>query len=551
MATNYRYNSLNQVVAQKTPDAGISQFWYDRLGRLALSQNAKQGQVHNYSYTMYDVLGRISQVGQVEGATEMASFGFRNANNQTYYIAQPVDENGNPTADLRDIICRNDDLWNQWINAPTANPKKQITLTVYDVPYTAIAVNAPGSLYQQNLRNRVSYSMVFNAASQMQTLSDGTIGGGNSATYYTYDIHGNVDTLVQDYNTGMGTITGNRFKKMVYSYDLISGKVNYVAYQPNAADAFYHRYGYDAENKLTKVETSKDAVYWETDATYDYYRHGPLARAVLGQNQVQGLDYAYTIQGWLKGVNSTSVGDGSFDMGSDGKTSGNNSLIARDAYGYSLNYFNSDYQPINTTVTPFAAIAISLPSSNTGASLYNGNIRAMLVNIPALSSGTAYLYGYQYDQLNRLLAMNAFTGLNNATNTFAAVATTDYQERISYDPNGNIKTYLRNGATQNGTAPLAMDNLTYQYEKNSAGQTVSNRLRYVHDQEADGNYTEDINSQTALSLAQVLSDNNTLQTSDNYAYDAIGNLIKDTKVENGFTVELNGSNFQWTPISIK
>ena len=101
---------------------------------------------------------------------------------------------------------------------------------------------------------------------------------------------------MQDYRTGMGSISctsdtlkGNRFKKMVYSYDLISGKVNDVAYQPGQADQFYHRYEYDAENRLTIVRTSKDKVYWEREATYDYYRHGPLARTILGQNQVQGL----------------------------------------------------------------------------------------------------------------------------------------------------------------------------------------------------------------------------------------------------------------------
>ena len=27
------------------------------------------------------------------------------------------------------------------------------------------------------------------------------------------------------------------------------------------------------------------------------YKHGPLARAVIGQEQVHGLDYAYTLEG--------------------------------------------------------------------------------------------------------------------------------------------------------------------------------------------------------------------------------------------------------------
>jgi hypothetical protein len=37
----------------------------------------------------------------------------------------------------------------------------------------------------------------------------------------------------------------NRFKKIAYNYDLISGKVNSVAYQPGQVDPFYHEYNYD------------------------------------------------------------------------------------------------------------------------------------------------------------------------------------------------------------------------------------------------------------------------------------------------------------------
>ncbi len=38
-------------------------------------------------------------------------------------------------------------------------------------------------------------------------------------------------------------------------------------------------------------------------ASYEYYTHGPLARTILGKLKVQGLDHAYTLQGWLNGVN--------------------------------------------------------------------------------------------------------------------------------------------------------------------------------------------------------------------------------------------------------
>jgi hypothetical protein len=81
------------------------------------------------------------------------------------------------------------------------------------------------------------------------------------------DIHGNVDTLLQHYGrTDLSThknimnMNGNPWKKIVYRYDLISGKVNHVAYNPKNVDEFYHNYTYDAENRLTLVETSSDSL---------------------------------------------------------------------------------------------------------------------------------------------------------------------------------------------------------------------------------------------------------------------------------------------------
>lgn len=62
--------------------------------------------------------------------------------------------------------------------------------------------------------------------------------------------------------------------KIAYNYDLVSGKVNWVGYQPGQPDAFYHRYFYDAENRLNYAQTSDDSIYWEQDAYYEYYRHG-------------------------------------------------------------------------------------------------------------------------------------------------------------------------------------------------------------------------------------------------------------------------------------
>lgn len=480
LLTEYRYNSLNQVVVQKSPDGGTSKFWYDKLGRLAVSQNAKQLTTNQYSYTLYDELGRIKEVGQKQNATAMTQ-----------------------------ARSQSESLLNSWIT--DGGTRDQLTQTVYDKVYEPLLPD-PGvadAITQRNLRNRVSYTMVKNLSTDSwQT----------NATFYTYDIHGNVDKLLQDYRGVSGLPAASRFKHITYRYDLISGKVNEVAYQDGKADAFYHRYYYDADNRITSVESSRDAVYWEREAAYEYYKHGPLARTILGKQQVQGVDYAYTLQGWLKGVNSTSL-DPAHDMGKDGHTSGSNTQVARDIFGFGLHYYDDNSAEMDYKAIGGGSGSFARPNNSTNfKSLYNGNIAAMTVNNGGLTKGAAgttnalpLMYNYRYDQLNRIVAMRAYQGLNQAANTWTPVAIDDYQEAISYDANGNIKAYTRNGAPAIAGKATAMDDLSYHYD---AG---TNQLNHVTDNVSAGNYTEDIDG----------------QSSGNYDYDAIGNLTKD--VSEGIT----------------
>ncbi|PBQ34772.1 hypothetical protein CNR22_24345 [Sphingobacteriaceae bacterium] len=69
------------------------------------------------------------------------------------------------------------------------------------------------------------------------------------------------------------------------------------------------------------AETSRDGQLWDRDAHYEYYAHGPLKRNVLGEDLVQGLDYIYTVQGWLKSLNSPSLSK-TDDPGRDNGSSG-------------------------------------------------------------------------------------------------------------------------------------------------------------------------------------------------------------------------------------
>lgn len=490
MGVLYRYNSLNQVVVQSSPDGNVSHFWYDRLGRLALSQDSRQATTTSgnpkYSYTQYDGLGRITWVAEKV---------------QPLVITNAIVRN--PTAFLKWIEFRNDISQYQ--------PQDMIQ-TVYDAVSAIQSVYSSVTPFRQKswtLRNRVSYQRYYEILpSSMSVTGTDTTYTPNYAYYtggvdYSYDIHGNVDSLLNIYNRNLAMNfhgAQNKYKLIAYNYDLISGKVNTVHYNPDNVDEFYHRYSYDAENRLTDVYTTDTRMFQgqesleDHDAHYEYYRHGPMSRQLLGQQQVQGLDYTYTLQGWIKGVNTTTL-DRLTDIGKDGQNT------ARDAFSYNLNYFSGDYQPINNA-KPYAdhETAVGI----TYRPMYNGNINSMAVNIRQFDQ--PQLYAYKYDQLNRIKAMDVYrhTQATMAGNSWTgSTFTQEYRERVTYDPNGNILSYFRNGS---GSSP-GMDNLNYTYYPNT------NRLRQITDGVADAAYAADLDNQAA----------------NNYVYDNAGNLDMDVK----------------------
>lgn len=498
LPTVYRYNSLNQVVSQKTPDGGLSKFWYDRLGRLAISQNAQQKDDNTYSYTKYDAIGRITEVGQKL---------------QTQGISQYITRN--PT-----LLA----TWLSFMNYNGNNQPKMVTLTTYDIPSDYQSVYQYFTPFRQKsytLRNRVSRVRTFDIYVQTMTVSgtDTTYtpqsNSFNNSIEYSYDIHGNVDSMLNVAGPSWANIVnahgGNRFKLITYKYDLISGRVNEVHYQPSNpvrtyADEFYHRYEYDAENRLTDVYTTDNKAFLnqpgleEHDAHYEYYKHGPLARMVLGQQQVQGVDYAYTLQGWLKGVNSTSM-HSDYNMGQDGKITSANKYVARDEYGFNLNYFTGEYAPINENLAPFPGHTAFMPS-DTYSPLYNGNISSMAVNIKKFNQ--PQLYNYRYDQLNRFTRMDVYRGFDESNNNWDALAAVpDYHEHVSYDANGNILSYVRHGHGAN----IPMDSLTYYYWDKAS----SNQLRTISDGVTSSGYTGDLTTEDPY----------------NYKYNKIGNSTND------------------------
>ncbi len=511
MATVYNYNSLNQLVSQFNPDHVpfsktkgkattdnySTRFWFDRLGRIGLAQNSRQYEMSpaRYSYSIYDEFGRVTESGELEYNSP--------ANN-----------------DLVNVVNFPNNL---------SSTHYEVTRSFYDKGLSSVSGQFVGG--QQNVRNRVAAHAKYKIFIKDKTPDDAY----DFATHYSYDIHGNVKMLIQDYAplTGVG-----RFKKVEYDYDLISGKVNQVSYQKGTDEAFFHRYAYDEDNRITRTETSRDGVLWENDADYKYYRHGPLARAELGRMKVQGIDYAYTVQGWLKAINGKDQ-KATSDINNDGDPSVG-STFASDAFSSMLTYYGNigisptDYRGVSSTAQN-RFTGTSPQSNSLAGNLYNGNIRGITVGfsdslivdsakVPIfpfyrkLNMGTMY-YEYGYDQLNRIKSMSA----NSGTDAALTAPTDWYKSRFYYDANGNITNLFRNGTSLGNTLVLTpyphttntllMDTLVYDYPKIN-GKITSNRLQDVVDkQSSKGVYPNDFDQNDTELIS--------------YQYDNVGNLITD------------------------
>jgi RHS repeat-associated protein len=470
MQTKYFYNTLNSPIKQQTPDGDSVHFWYDRLGRIVLSQNAIERPL-TYNYVSYDAIGRVIEIGQLSDVPANLPSCFHCVGCTISYGVLPV---------LPDTFTRNQSELQNFIYNST---RTQVTHTYYDsVTYS----NIP--LVQQNLRKRI-------ASITYEEKNDYNVRTYDNALHYNYDIEGHVVSMIID--VPHDSIVKQRYKKINYYYDLISGNVNEFIYEQDSIDQFIHNYEYDADERLTEVQTSHDSLFWENDAEYEYYDHGPIAREVLGRRQVQGIDYAYTLNGWLKGANS-SIAKPSYDMGHDGDVHDANNTVARDAYGFTLNYFNGDYRSIAST--NFQATGLPITS------LYDGNITGATYSIQPLAPKTIG-YIYQYDQLNRYRGDSIFKNPDTINNNWSTrTGINDLKEKVSFDENGNILMYLRHGNTMNG-GHLAMDSLTYHYTKGR------DQLTQVNDAVGSTNYTVDIDNETSKR---------------NYQYNGIGELAKDS-----------------------
>jgi len=228
-------------------------------------------------------------------------------------------------------------------------------------------------------------------------------------------------------------------------------------------------FSYSDQDKLLihKRQINSDAEQLIASNIYDEL--GQLISKKVGGTDVSGaiglqkVDYNYNIRGWLKGINDI-----------------DDIVTENDLFAFKINYNDPE----------------------TAQPLFNGNIAETLWKTSA--DNKERKYNYTYDHLNRLLQADY------AKN--GSVSFNSYLEAMTYDKNGNILTLVRNGDndTDGLTTVNNIDNLTYTYDTN-----IKNQLLKVFDTSSNPQGFKDN------------TDGITDTTTNDYSYDANGNLIRD------------------------
>ncbi len=404
--TTYQYNARGFLQESTQTEKGTTQFIYTNDGTIRFSQNELQRSAtpERYSYTNYDEIGRPVESGEFTLSSGGLNF----------------------LTDLNSIV---EDL----DNAGGSGAKSNQIHTFYDVPHASFSSETGlGATYKQRfLRGALSH-----------TYND------FGKSWYSYDDEGNVLWMAEK-PTGLGKVF---LTENTYDFNGNVTNISFRVYDENASTpekTFDYRLTYNVDQRLSKVETSYNGGNWIEHAEYHYFFDGKLKRLELADN-LQGVDFRYTPQGWLKSINhpQRSNDPGGDALGTNG--------IHEDVFGMTLEYFEGDRLDAN----------LNSQSINVGAAYkeqFGGIVRAMVWKSPLTmydQSALPSTYAFQYDDDYQLLDAQFGTS-NFTTKTFTTSGNTFKVSDLQYDLNGNVQKLKRYGKSD------VIHDLTYNYISNT------------------------------------------------------------------------------------
>lgn len=404
----YSYDKRLRLAEKKLPGKGIEYFVYDRQDRIVATRDTNLKDKGQWLYTKYDQLGRVAFTGLFSGGTRASeqgladSFLFNNVKrtSNVFFNREGMDVYYDPNGTYPDV---------GWL--------KLLSINYYDT-------------YPQ-----YSFNPAFpTAILGIPVISDGQSGNVNTQGLPVMSLIKNVEddawTKNYSYYDTKGRAVGVYSINHLGGYTKKENKLDFVGViqqtvtrhkrlNTDIERVITENFEYDAKNRLKKHWHQVDSNSQELLTENTYNELSQLSNKKVGNN-VQSIDYAYNIRGWLTNINNPQNLNGKL-------------------FGYAIKYQN--------------------PSSTHWSSnpKYSGSISE--IDWKASSDGIFKRYNFQYDGLGRLVA-----GIYQEPD--ATVPENGFNEFVNYDRNGNFTLLFRTQKPNVGTTPEAIDNLRYTYSGN-------------------------------------------------------------------------------------
>ena len=456
----YLYDEKNRLVEKKLPQKGWEFIVYDKADRIVMTGPANNpldaAAAPGWIATKYDQMGRVLYTGFYNGHT--ATSANRKAIKNTIYAQADNNEAKSTAGNTIDGVAT------RYTNSKFPTTLNLLTVNYYDdyafpgAPATLPAVQGVAPLAKVKGLATGSWTRVLTTAAERKANLSYTLYNNKYQPVRTYTANylgGYIQTDHMLTFRGVPTKTITTQKK-------------------DAATALLtvtDNYTYDHLERLKTHTQQINGGTVETIASNEYDDLGKLITKNVGgaTGNLQKVDYQYNIRGWLTDVNNLS-------------TSNN---IDDDLFQLKIDY-EQELSGWGVTTTP----------------LYNGNISSVYsrTKVNNLIRG----YEYNYDEMNRLLEGNVLFYAPGGWR-IGWTYLEQYNERMSYDKNGNILTMNRTGENVDGQT-IEIDELAYTY--------TGNQLQSVTD---------------ATNNAEGFADGNPSAGSGqaDYFYDSFGNLTQD------------------------
>jgi RHS repeat-associated protein len=515
-ATEFTYDDENRLIKKKLPEAAALWTIYDRLGRVALTQDGNLREKNQWMFTKYDRYGRGVVTGvytntkwtkydemrdyvQDDVWQDFALYESPNSEaNSHYYTDQAFpslvdcqvwsvnyyddyDLDGDGTDDVvyetRSGYPDAEEAFGRLIGSKTYGKVRVLE----DGPVVEVISGADGNEYSAPfagdevyiIGNEITLKPGFRSKPGQKiavgpniTAPPADQSGEQWLSSYSFvDKYGRT---IQAFGRGHLGDDNRTFSRYDFAGKLREGRSEHSS--DFASLTLDKRIVYDDGNRIIETHQKIDDGSEYQVSGLDYNELGTVVRKSIhneGTGFLQDVDSDYNVRGWLEKINGGSL------------STGNSDLFAMRLYYNSYFHF------------------LGAPRQ------FNGNISSMswqTKQAAAASPGTIRGMGYRYDNLGQIIA--AQHGLGSEFSELQD----HYRSAYSYDANGNILSLSRAG-----DSGALIDDLQYTYDTEHP-----NRLQKVDDAVSG--------SARAFHFVDYGPESN---TAVEYEYDANGNMIVD------------------------